>query len=295
MGAHSIMNMNKPASSASGLMLTAAAHANGWPIPQGGAQGITDAMCAYFTFLGGKIITDIQIDSIEQLPVHDILLADVTPLQFLKITSSQLPGGYKKKISKYRYGPGVFKMDWILDKPIPWKAKDCYKSATVHVGGTMEEIVEAENMVHNGLIPDKPFVFLAQPSIFDSSRAGDSEHVAWGYCHVPHNSTVDMTGRIESQIERFAPGFKESIIARHVMYPSDLEKDNPNLVGGDISGGSQSFKKLIFPSIKHKTPILNTYLCSSSTPPSAESSWHVRLPRCPNGSEKARQMTKQSA
>ena len=269
MGAHSIMNMNKTASSASGLMLTVAAHAGGWPIPQGGAQNITDAMAAFFTSLGGKIITETQIDSIEELPGHDVLLADITPLQFLKMASSRLPDGYKNTINKYKYGPGVFKMDWILDKPIPWKAEDCFKATTVHVGGYMEEIINAENEAHMGGEPEKPFVFLAQPSLFDTTRISGKEHVAWGYCHVPYNSTVDMSERIESQIERFAPGFKNSIIARKVMPPSDLEKDNPNLVGGDISGGSQSFKKLIFPSVKHKTPLTNTYLCSSSTPPSA--------------------------
>jgi phytoene dehydrogenase-like protein len=269
MGAHSIMNMNKAAGSASGLMLTAAAHANGWPIPQGGAQNITDAMADYFKSLGGIILTGQEINSLEQLPPYDVLLSDVTPLQFLKMAAFKLTDGYKSKVRKYTYGPGVFKMDWILDKPVPWKAEECFKAATVHIGGSMEEIVNAENDVHNGKYPDKPFVFLAQPSLFDKTRVRGNEHVIWGYCHVPANSTFDMTGRIESQVERFAPGFKESIIARNVMYPSDLEKDNPNLVGGDISGGSQSFKKLIFPSISHKTPIDNVYLCSSSTPPSA--------------------------
>jgi phytoene dehydrogenase-like protein len=269
MGAHSIMNMNKIASSASGLMLTAAAHASGWPIPVGGAQNITDAMVAFFASLGGKIITGTQIDSIEQLPVHDALLADITPLQLSKMASSRLPDDYQRRMKKYRYGPGVFKMDWILDKSIPWKAEDCYKAATVHIGGSMEDIINAENGVQMGKVPEKPFVFLAQPSLFDATRISGKEHVAWGYCHVPYYSTVDMSERIESQIERFAPGFKASIIARRVMSPSDLEKDNPNLVGGDISGGSQSFKKLIFPSIKYKTPLTNTYLCSSSTPPSA--------------------------
>jgi phytoene dehydrogenase-like protein len=269
MGVHSIMNMNKAASSASGLMLTAASHANGWPIPAGGAQNITDALAGYFKSLGGSIITGTEINSLEQLPVHDVLMADITPAQFLKIASTVLSGSYKNRVRKYRYGPGVFKMDWILDKPIPWKAEDCYKAATIHVGGTMEEIIESENKVHKGVIPQNPFVFLAQPSLFDATRAADNKHVAWGYCHVPHNSTVDMTERIESQIERFAPGFKDSIIARRVMFPTDLEKDNPNLVGGDISGGSQSFKKLIFPSIKYKTPLTGTFLCSSSTPPSA--------------------------
>jgi phytoene dehydrogenase-like protein len=185
------------------------------------------------------------------------------------MTSPHLPETYKHKIENYKYGPGVFKMDWILDKPVPWEASDCLKAATVHLGGSLEDIVAAENEVHNGIVPEKPFVFLAQPSLFDSTRADNNQHVVWGYCHVPHNATFDMTERIESQIERFAPGFKASIIARRAMYPSDMESDNPNLIGGDISGGSQSFKKLIMPSISYKTPAAGTYLCSSSTPPSA--------------------------
>ncbi len=269
MGVHSIMDMNKASSAASGLMLAVAAHVNGWPIPQGGAQSITDAMAAYFRTLGGNIICNFEIASLEQLPAHDILLADITPIQFLKMTSPQLPDTYRNKIENYQYGPGVFKMDWVLDQPVPWKADDCRKAATVHLGGSLEDIVAAENEVHNGKPPEKPFVFLTQPGLFDSTRSGNNRNVIWGYCHVPVNSTFDMTERIESQIERFAPGFKASIIARHVMYPSDLEKDNPNLIGGDISGGSQSFKKLIMTSISYKTPIPGTFLCSSSTPPSA--------------------------
>jgi phytoene dehydrogenase-like protein len=269
MGVHSIMNMNKASSAASGLMLAVAAHVNGWPIPQGGAQKITDAMAAYFKSLGGNVILNSEITSLEQLPVHDILLADITPGQFLKMTSPKIPESYKNKLAKYKYGPGVFKMDWILDKPMPWKADDCRKAATVHLGGSLEDIVTAENEVHNGRIPEKPFVFLAQPGLFDDTRSDDNPNVIWGYCHIPANSTFDMTERIEAQIERFAPGFKESVIARRVMHPADLQKDNPNLVGGDISGGSQRFKKLIMPSISYKTPLPATFLCSSSTPPSA--------------------------
>jgi phytoene dehydrogenase-like protein len=269
MGVHSIMNMNKLSSAASGLMLAVAAHVNGWPIPQGGAQKITDAMSAYFKSLGGNIILNSEIASLEQLPAHDILLADITPIQLLKMTSSHIQGKYKNKITKYKYGPGVFKMDWVLDKPVPWKADDCRKAATVHIGGSLEDIVAAENEVHDGIVPEKPFVFLAQPGLFDSTRSDNNRNVIWGYCHIPFNSTFDMTERIESQIERFAPGFKASVIARHVMHPADLEEDNPNLVGGDISGGSQGFKKLIMPSISYKTPLPHTFLCSSSTPPSA--------------------------
>ncbi len=269
MGAHSIMNMNKAASSASGLMLAAAAHANGWPIPQGGAQKISDALTAYFKALGGKIITETEIVNLADLPDNDVLLADVTPVQLLKMAASKLPDNYKNKVKKYKYGPGVFKIDWLINKPVPWTAKECSNAITVHIGGSMEEIVMAENEVHDGRTPEKPFVFFAQPSLFDTTRTDANQHVVWGYCHVPFNSNIDMTERIESQIERFAPGFKESIIARNIMCPSDLEEDNPNLIGGDISGGSQSFKKLVIPSISYKTPLENVFLCSSSTPPGA--------------------------
>lgn len=269
MGAHSIMNMNKAASSASGLMLAASAHANGWPIPQVGAQKISNALIAYFKTLGGKIITGTEIANLADLPDNDVLLADVTPVQLLKMAASELPDNYISKVKKYKYGPGVFKIDWLVNNPVPWTAGECCNAITVHIGGSMEEIVMAENEVHSGKEPAKPFVFIAQPSLFDPTRTDGNQHVVWGYCHVPSNSNIDMTERIESQIERFAPGFKESIIARHIMSPVDLEKDNPNLVGGDISGGSQSFKKLILPSISYKTPLDNVFLCSSSTPPSA--------------------------
>jgi phytoene dehydrogenase-like protein len=269
MGAHSVMGLEQVASSASGFMLTLAAHANGWPIPEGGAQKITDAMAGYFKALGGNIISGCEVKNFEQLPAHEILMIDVTPMQFSKIAASQLPDTYKKKLDKYQYGPGVFKMDWILNSPIPWKAIECNKAATVHIGGCMEDIVNAEKEVHAGRPPEKPFVFLVQPSLFDDKRARNSEQVVWGYCHVPNGSIFDMTGRIESQIERFAPGFKERIIARHVMYPSDMESDNANCIGGDITGGAQSLKKLVLPSISYKTPLKNVFMCSSSTPPSA--------------------------
>ncbi len=269
MGAHSVMKLNSLGSFAPGFMLMVAAHVNGWPIPMGGSQRIVDAMSGYFKTLGGKIVTDCQIQSIEQLPQNDILLLDITPKQLLGMGGNRLSERDKKKLSKYRYGPGVFKMDWILDGPIPWQSEECYKANTIHLGGYMNEITAAENDVHNGKNPKNPFVFLAQPSLFDNTRAPNGEHIVWGYCHVPNGSTFDMTDRIEAQIERFAPGFKKQIVSRHVMSPLDMERDNPNCIGGDITGGEQTLKKLLFPPVSYKTPLKNMFLCSSSTPPSA--------------------------
>ena len=194
-------------------------------------------------------------------------MLDVTPHQFLNITKQQLPDSYRRKLNNYKYGPGVFKLDWILDGPVPWKAKECLYAGTVHLGGSLEEIAIAEHTVRENQLPENPFVILAQPSLFDNTRTQGSSHIVWAYSHVPKDSTSDMTRRIEAQIERFAPGFKESIIARNTMYPSDVERDNPNCVGGDITGGSESLKRLLFPEVSYTTPLENVFLCSASTPP----------------------------
>jgi phytoene dehydrogenase-like protein len=267
LGVHSVMRMDTNASAAAGLMLGIAAHASGWPFPVGGSQKITDAMAGYFSSLGGEIITGFDIKTIEQLPPHSKLLLDITPLQFLHMANTFLPEAYKNKLINYRYGPGVFKMDWILDGPIPWKASECLTAGTVHLGGQLEEIIAAENEVWCGKHPAKPFVLLSQPSLFDKSRINNSGHNVWAYCHVPNGSTIDMTERIEAQIERFAPGFKERIVGRKTASSNDLEQDNPNCVGGDITGGKLSFKRLVFPDISYNTPIKNTFLCSSTVPP----------------------------
>jgi len=268
LGAHSVMRLEKPASFASGFMLAVAAHTTGWPFPEGGSQKITEALAGYLNKLGGKIFTSSEMQSMEQLPNYDLLMLDVTPQQFLKMAEQRLPDSYKHKLGKYEYGPGVFKGDWIMDGPIPWKARECHSANTVHIGGYLEEIAASERDVHLRRHPEKPFVFLTQPSLFDHTRTNSSEHIVWGYCHVPKGSSFDMTGRIESQIERFAPGFKDRILARHIMSPSDMEQDNPNCVGGDITGGSQSLKKLLMTAVSYETPIENVFLCSSSTPPS---------------------------
>jgi phytoene dehydrogenase-like protein len=239
-------------------------------LPEGGSQKITGALAGYLTALGGKIVTGSEIQSLEQLPPYDLLMLDITPRQFIKMAEGRLPYSYKHRLGEYKYGPGVFKIDWILDGPIPWTAGACLQASTVHIGGRLEEIAASERDVHLGRHPEKPFVFLVQPSLFDHTRASNGGgHIVWGYCHVPNGSTSDMTGRIEDQIERFAPGFRGRIVARHVMSPADMERDNPNCVGGDITGGEQSLKKLVLPPVSYETPVENVFLCSSSTPPSA--------------------------
>jgi phytoene dehydrogenase-like protein len=268
MGAHSGMELEKRGSFASGFLMGITAHSDGWPFPQGGSQKTADALAGYLTELSGKIVTGYEVKSLEQLPACDLIMLDVTPRQFLKMAESRLPPSYINKLKKYKYGCGAFKCDWILDGPVPWKAVECYKANTVHIGGYLEEMAVSEREVNLQRHPDKPFVIVTQPSLFDRTRAGGSGHIIYGYCHVPNGSTFDMTERIEAQIERFAPGFKDRIIGRHVMSTADLEQHNPNCVGGDFLGGAQSLKKLILPLIPYETPIKNVFLCSSSTPPS---------------------------
>jgi len=269
MGAHSGMELEQRGSFASGFLMSITAHADGWPFPEGGSQKTVNALAGYLAKLGGKIITGYEVTSLAQLPPHDTVLLDITPRQFLNMTEeNRLPSSYINKLRQYKYGCGAFKCDWILDGPIPWKARECCKANTVHLGGYIEEIAIAEREVSKQKHPEKPFVILTQPSLFDHTRTIGDKHVVYGYCHVPNGSTFNMTDRIEAQIERFAPGFKDRIIGRHTMSTTDLEKHNPNCVGGDFLGGLQSLKKLILPPLSYETPIKNTFLCSSSTPPS---------------------------
>jgi phytoene dehydrogenase-like protein len=261
------MRLENTGSAAVGLVLATIAHVAGWPIAIGGARSITNAMANYLTDIDGKIVTDNDIESIENLPPHKLLLLDITPGQFLKMAEKQLPVRDKKRLGRYKYGPGVFKIDWLLDGEIPWKSPECLMAGTIHIGGSLEEIIDAERAVFQGQHPEKPFIMLAQPSLFDKTRTNGPEHIVWGYCHVPNGSSFDMTERIEGQIERFAPGFKDRITARSAMYPMDVEKDNPNCVGGDVAGGMQSFRRMILPAVSYDTPLKNVYLCSSSTPP----------------------------
>jgi len=267
--AHSVLPLEALGSAAFGWVLAAAAHAVGWPIPRGGAQAIANALASYFESLGGRIAVNSRIQSLDQLGDASLILCDVTPRQFVAMAGHRLPDRFSRKLEAYRYGPGVFKVDWALSAPIPWKAADCARAGTVHVGGSLDEIAASERTLATTTASDRPFVLVAQPSLFDSSRAPGGQHTAWAYCHVPHASTADMTERIESQVERFAPGFRARILARHTMTPADLERHNANLVGGDITGGAQDLRQLVLRPTRllYRTPLHGVYLCSSSTPP----------------------------
>ncbi len=271
LAAHSMLPLDKPLSAAFGLVLAAAGHAVGWPLPRGGSQSISGALASYLRSLGGEIVTGSPVTAMDDFPKPRSLLFDVTPRQLVRIVGDRLPAGYRRRLETYRYGPGVFKMDWALDGPIPWRSEECGRAGTVHLGGTMEEIATAEDEVSRGGHPESPFVLLAQQSLFDSSRAPEGKHTGWAYCHVPNGSTVDMTDRIEAQVERFAPGFRDLILARSARSPAVLEEYNPNYVGGDINGGIQDLGQLFArPSLRlspYTTPLRGVYICSSSTPP----------------------------
>jgi phytoene dehydrogenase-like protein len=269
--AHAQLPLNQPISAAAGLMLGVAGHACGWPFPRGGAQRLTDALVAYLRSLGGEIVTGVEIKTLDELPAARVVLGDITPRQLLQIAGQRLPAGYRHSLQRFRYGPGSFKVDFALDGPVPWKAGACLQAGTVHVGGTLAEIAAAEAQVAKGEHPERPYVLVAQQSLFDPLRAPEGKQTLWAYCHVPHGSTFDMTERIEAQLERFAPGFRDHILARHVWNPADLERYNANYVGGDINGGIQDIWQFFTrPTIRpapYATPVKNLYLCSSSTPP----------------------------
>lgn len=271
LAAHSSQPLQRLGTAAFGLVLGILGHAVGWPLPAGGAQRIADAMAAYVRALGGEIVTGVRIERLDALPPSRVVLCDVTPRQLLAMAGDRLPSRYRRRLGRYRYGPGVFKVDFALDGPIPWAALECRRAATVHLGGTLEEIAAAEQAPWRGRSSERPFVLLAQPTLFDPTRASANVHTAWAYCHVPHGSPVDMTQRIEAQIERFAPGFRQQILARHIATAVDLERDNPNYVGGDINGGVQDlWQTLARPILSrnpYATPVEGLYLCSSSTPP----------------------------
>ncbi|MBC7795389.1 MAG: NAD(P)/FAD-dependent oxidoreductase, partial [Pyrinomonadaceae bacterium] len=237
--AHSMLSLDQVFTASFGLVLAVAGHAVGWAIPRGGSQKIADALSSYLRSLGGEIVIGSRVESIDNLltPEHAVL-CDLTPRGLLRIAGHRFPENYRRKLERYRIGHAVFKIDWALNAPIPWKAKECARAGTVHLGGTLEEIVAAENAPSKGNHSEKPYVLVTQPSLFDLTRAPEGKHTAWGYCHVPNGSTFDMTERIENQIERFAPGFRDCIIAKKVSPPAELERHNANLVGGNISGGS---------------------------------------------------------
>ncbi|MDH7460278.1 NAD(P)/FAD-dependent oxidoreductase [Chitinophagaceae bacterium 26-R-25] len=269
--AHSVQPLDRLTTSAIGLVLTIAAHAEGWPIPKGGSQVIADAMASYFLSLGGKIEAGTPIKSLTQLPSAHAVLFDVSPKQLLQIAGHNFSSIYKSQLGKYRYGMGVFKVDWALDDAIPFTAAECRQAGTVHIGNTLTEIAANEKATWKGSHPDKPFVLLAQQSLFDASRAPEGKHVAWAYCHVPNGSTKDMTAAIENQVERFAPGFKERIIGRHTFNTSQLEQYNANYIGGDVIGGATDIGQLFTrPALRYspyRTSTKGIYICSASTPP----------------------------
>ena len=268
---HAILPLEATASAASVLILGTVGHSTGWPLVKGGSQQIANALASYLQSLGGEIVTGTLITSLSQLPESKAVLLDTTPRQMSEIAGDQLPAGYLKRLSRYRYGPGVFKVDWALDGPIPWEAEACSKAGTVHVGGTLEEIAASEREVWAGKHPERPYVLVTQQSLFDDSRAPEGKHTCWAYCHVPNGSTENMRDIIADQIERFAPGFRDLILAEHCRNTVQMESYNPNYIGGDIIGGVQDLRQQFtrpLPQLNpYATPLKGLYLCSSSTPP----------------------------
>ncbi len=271
MAAHSLLPLTNLTTAAIGMVLTTTGHIGGWPIPRGGSQKIADALASYFVSLGGKIATDFYVTSLDQLPAARAVLFDITPRQLLKIAGHKFSSIYQWQLNRYRYGMGVFKMDWALAGPIPFTGQECRRAGTVHLGNSFEEITRSEAMTWRGQHADRPFVLLAQQSLFDSSRAPSGKHTAWAYCHVPNGSTRDMSAIIENQIERFAPGFRERILSRHVFNSQQLEEYNSNYIGGDINGGAidifQLFTRPALRSSPYRTSKKGMYICSASTPP----------------------------
>lgn len=267
--AHSFLRLDEALSGAFAALLAIAAHAVGWPIPQGGSQSISNALMGHLKKLGGTVKTSSPVRTLDSIDEDAVVLCDVTPRQLLSIASNRFSEGYRTQLRRFRYGPGVFKVDYALSSPIPWRAADCARAATVHLGGSFEEIAASEAAVCSGRHADRPFVLLAQPSLFDPSRAPAGKHTAWAYCHVPHGSESDTLGRLEEQIERFAPGFREIVLARQLFSPAKLESMDGNLVGGDIGGGAFSLRQFVFrPTWRHyATSDRRIYICSSSTPP----------------------------
>jgi phytoene dehydrogenase-like protein len=274
LAAHIILPLEDMTTAAGGLMLGLLAHAIGWPVARGGSQAIAAALASYLRQLGGEIETGVRVRSMTDIPPSHVVLFDVTPRQLLEITGDALPSRYRDRLAGYRYGQGVFKIDWALSEPIPWRDADAHHAGTLHIGGAMDEIAAAERAIWEGRIPEPPYVLLSQPSLFDRARVTEghpSAQTAWSYCHAPRGSSVDMTAAIEEQVERYAPGFRDCIIGRHTINAVEFESYNPNYVGGDINGGAQDWRQLFTRPIArldpYSTPNPRIYLCSSSTPP----------------------------
>ena len=283
MAAHSILDLNAPLTAGYGLLLAALVHHVGWPVVVGGSQNLADALVGRLRRHGGEVATGTAVRDLAELPPAAAILLNLTPRQVLDITGDRLPGWYRRRLERFRYGPGVFKLDWALDGPVPWRDPAVGAAATVHLGGTLEEITAGEHDVAHGRHPDRPFVLLVQACVADPTRAPAGAHTLWAYCHVPHGSDVDMTAAIEAQIERFAPGFRDRVLARHAMGPAALQAHNANEVGGDIGGGAGDLRQFIARPVLSphpwRTPLPGMYLCSASTPPGAGvhgmGGWHA--------------------
>jgi phytoene dehydrogenase-like protein len=267
--AHSMLPLEKRPTGGVALALTLAAHVGGWCLPRGGAQRLANALAAHLQSLGGEIVTQTIVKSIDTLPRARAILFDLSPRPLLRIAGHRFPPRFRRALERYRYGMGVFKADWALDGTIPWRDEACAQAGTVHLGGTLDEMAASERQTWQGGHPDRPFVLLSQPTLIDDSRAPQGRHVVWAYCHVPHGSDVDMLSRVERQIERFAPGFRDRVIACSVKRPADIERDNPNFVGGDIAAGATTMGQLFArPTWRtYSTPVRGLYICSASTPP----------------------------
>lgn len=269
--AHSFLPLEAPGTAAFGLLLSVAGHAVGWPIARGGSQRFADALLAYFRSLGGEVETDAPVTRLDELASFRTVILDLGPQQLVRLAGDRLPSGYRRTLERYRYGAAAFKLDWALDGPVPWRAPECARAATVHLAGTLDEVAASEAAHARGEVHDRPFVLFVQPTLFDPGRAPPGKHTAWAYCHVPAGWSGDATDRIERQVERFAPGFRERVIGRSVLTPADFERRNANLVGGDINGGmmdlAQVFRRPVFGPHPYRTPLRGLYLCSASTPP----------------------------
>jgi phytoene dehydrogenase-like protein len=268
---HSMLPLTHPATGAFGMLLSMSAHAAGWPVARGGSQAISDALASYLRLLGGEIQCGWEVSTLDELPPARAYLFDTAPKGLLKIAGARMPAGYRRQLERFRYNQGIFKVDWALSEPVPWTAEACRRTATLHLGGTMAEIVASEAEVWEGKLPTNPYVLVAQQSVIDPTRAPAGQHTLWGYCHAPSGSTADLTDVIERQVERFAPGFRDTIIARATRNSVEMERYNPNYVGGDINAGVQDllqqFTRPSFSITPYRTAIDNVYICSSSTPP----------------------------
>ncbi len=271
LGGHAILPLNHRPGAAIALMLGLAAHAVGWPSPRGGAQTLSDALASYLRSLGGEIVTGRRVSALADLPPSHVVLLDLSPKQIVTLAGDRLTPRYRRKLEKFRYGPAVFKIDYALREPIPWQAEACRQAGTIHVGGTFEEIAASEAAAWNGSLPEKPYLIVTQPGRFDPTRAPPGQTTAWAYCHVPNGSTADMTAPIEAQIERFAPGFRDCVLQRAILTPAEIERYNPNYVGGDIAGGAHTFWQMFARPVASLNPYATSdpglFICSASTPP----------------------------